>query len=315
MSAPAVPPAAVPFSAARGAPATAMPPDACDCHVHVYDGRVPAVPGARLRPPDATLAQYQLLQSLLGLQRVVCVTPSTHGTDNRGVTATLAALGTAARGVAVLDPDVDDAELARLHAAGVRGIRLNLSMGVTSTPAMLRPLARRVAPWGWHVQLIAPPERLLSMAHDLDRLQVDFVLDHFAKLAPSQRGGEVHRRVLHWLAEGRGWIKLSGAYLLPVAEPVAGPVAGPREESRDAGGDLNALARSFLEVAPHRVLWGSNWPHATASAGLHAWPDEAADLDRLARWCGDEATLQRGLVRNPQGLYDFPQRPANPSCM
>jgi D-galactarolactone isomerase len=260
--------------------------------MHVYDGRYPAVVGARLLPPDASVTQYLVLREALGLQRTVCVTPSTYGTDNRSMLAALAVLGGAARGVAVVDPSVGDEELRRLHALGVRGIRLNLSLGVSSTSAMLRPLAERIAPLGWHVQLIVPSDRLAALAPDLDALRVDFVLDHFAKVAPSDLGGEAHRRVLRWLERGRGWVKLSGAYLVSEATGHDGSDAGP-------------LARTFLAAAPGRVIWGTNWPHATASAGLHPWPDDAGLLERLVQWCGDAATLRQVLVDNPARLYDF----------
>lgn len=261
--------------------------------MHVYDGRYPAAAGARLLPPDASVAQYLRVRDALGLQRCVCVTPSTYGTDNGSMLAALAALGPSARGVAVVAPDVTDQELHRLHALGVRGIRLNLSMGVSATPAMLGPLAQRIAPLGWHVQLIVPADRLEALAPQLDALAVPFVLDHFAKIAPSQLGGEAHRRVLHWLESRRAWIKISGAYLVS-------------EANTHDGSDAGALARSFLSVAPDRVLWGTNWPHATASAGLHPWPDDAALLDRLAQWCRDPVTWRRVLAENPARLYGFP---------
>lgn len=44
----------VPFSADTQAPATSLPPGACDCHMHLYNNRYPAAPAARLRPPDAS---------------------------------------------------------------------------------------------------------------------------------------------------------------------------------------------------------------------------------------------------------------------
>lgn len=260
--------------------------------MHVYDGRYAAVAGARLLPPDASVEDYLAFRRSLGLERVVCVTPSTYGFDNRSMLAALEQLGPSARGVAVVDDSVGVDELHRLHALGVRGIRLNLSMGVSSTPAMLRPLAERVAPFGWHLQLIVPADRLERLAPDLDELAVPFVLDHFAKVAPSAIGQAAHRRVLDWLARGRAWVKLSGAYLVSEA---------PGHDGSDAAD----LARSYLAAAPDRVLWGTNWPHATASAGLHPWPDDVALLELLTRWCGDEAALHRVLVDNPARLYGF----------
>jgi len=101
----------VPFSLGTTAPRTALPAAACDCHVHVYDQRFPVAPGARLLPPDASASDYRALQQRLGTERTVLVTPSTYGSDNRCMLQGLAALGTQARGVAVIDGSESDAQL------------------------------------------------------------------------------------------------------------------------------------------------------------------------------------------------------------
>ena len=282
-----------PFSAGRGRTPVDVPPGACDCHVHLYDARYPAAPGATLRPPDASAADYRRLQRRTGTQRVVFVTPSTYGTDNRTLCDALAAFGARARGVAVIDEQVSDAQLSALHACGVRGIRLNLSHGVVNSVSQIEPLARRIAPLGWHLQLLAPVDTWPGLAAVLDRLQVPLVFDHFGRLAPSMAGRHpAHALILRLLSERRAWVKLSGAYI--VSEKGA-----PRYE------DVAALARSFLEAAPDRVLWGSDWPHASATAGHQAMPDDAQQMALLSDWTGSAGVLHRVLVRNPAELYGF----------
>jgi len=69
--------------------------------------------------------------------------------------------------------------------------------------------------------------------------------------------------------------------------------------------DLQPLARSFINAASDRVIWGSDWPHATASAGRQPMPNDAAQVDALARWVGDAQALQHILVTNPEQLYGF----------
>src|SRR4030095_7280289 len=167
-----------PFSAGQGRTAVNVPPSACDCHVHVYDGKFPAIAGARLTPPDATVADYLLLQRRTGTERVVFVTPSTYGTNNRPMCHALDTLGAAARGVAVIDERTSDVELQSMDESGVRGIRLNLSLGVVSSSSQLESLASRIAPMGWHVQLLAPPDVLAQLGDRLDRLPVAIVFDH-----------------------------------------------------------------------------------------------------------------------------------------
>lgn len=286
-----------PFSAGRGRTRVDVPPDACDCHVHLYDARYPAAAGATLRPPDAGAADYRQLQRRTGTQRVVFVTPSTYGSDNRPLCDALQAFGPQARGVAVVDGQVDDAALEALHARGVRGIRLNLSLGVVNSASQIGPLARRIAPLGWHLQLLAPARAWSELAGVLEALPVPVVFDHFARLAPSMAGSHPsHALVLRLLAQRRAWVKLSGAYIVS-------------EQGAPGCDDVAVLARSFLDAAPDRVLWGSDWPHASASAGHQAMPDDARQMDLLAGWAGTPRALHRVLVDNPAELYGFGRPP------
>ena len=72
----------VPWSSGTEPPELKAPPNACDCHMHIYDSRFPVAPYAKLRPGDATPDDYRLLQKRIGTTRNVVVTPSTYGTDN-----------------------------------------------------------------------------------------------------------------------------------------------------------------------------------------------------------------------------------------
>lgn len=282
-----------PFSAGQGRARVPVPPLACDCHVHVYDGRFAAVPGARLTPPDASVADYRALQRRTGTQRVVFVTPSTYGTDNRPLLQALAAFGEQARGVAVVGALADASSLQALHAAGVRGARLNLSLGVTHDAGQIEALAARIAPLGWHLQLLAPPDLLAALGERLLRLPVPLVLDHFGRIAPQLAGQHpAHALVLRLLAQGKTWLKLSGGYIV-----------SPTGRTDDPG--VAALARGYLRAAPQRLVWGSDWPHASASAGHQPMPDDAQQMELLAQWTEDPALLQRVLVDNPADLYGF----------
>lgn len=284
------------FSAGTAAPRTALPAGACDCHVHVYDSRFPATPGARLLPPDASVKDYRALQQRIGTTRTVLVTPSTYGTDNRCMLEALASLGSDARGVAVIDGSESDAELQRLHAVGVRGVRLNLSLGVSGSVDLLRPLAHRIAPLGWHLQLLMAPDMLAMQGEVLRQIPVPLVFDHFGRIAPALAGRHpAHALLLDLLQAGRAWIKLSGGYIVSEHHLVDDPA-------------LDALAAGYLRAAPQRVLWGSDWPHATASSGLQPMPDDARQIDRLNDWVqqnGGPTTLQCVLVDNPAALYGF----------
>ena len=146
----------VPNSAGTRQPALKAPANACDCHMHIYDGGrfPPPRPGARMQP-DARVPEYRLFQRRIGMSRVVVVTPAAYAIDNGVTLDALAQLGPQARGVAVVHPDVTDAELKRMDRAGIRGIRFTQFDPNTAatTLDMIEPLAKRVEPLGWHVQI------------------------------------------------------------------------------------------------------------------------------------------------------------------
>lgn len=284
---------AVPFSSGDAPPRVAVPARACDCHVHVYDKRWPRVAEAALDAPDASPDDYRRWQRRIGTERVVFVTPSTYGADNTGTLRALSSFGANARGVAVIAGDESDEALAVLHAAGVRGVRLNLSLGTLHGIEDIPAVAKRIAHLGWHMQLLMAPDRLAACASALRTLEVDIVFDHFARIGPWQVAlHPAHALVLELLRAGRAWVKLSGGYI--VSE------TGSVDDAR-----LDALARSYLDAAPDRVLWGSDWPHATASAGRHAMPDDARQVERLAQWSSTQELLHHVLVDNPARLYGF----------
>lgn len=275
------------------APGVQVPAGACDCHMHVYDHRYPAVNEAALTPSDASVDQYRALQARLGTERTVVVTPSTYGTDDQCLLDALPALGAQARGIAVVTDNVTDAQLRRLATLGVRGIRFNQSLGRTTTLEMLEPLADRIAAFGWHVQLLMPAESLPAIEPVLRRLPVPVVFDHFARVPAD--AGVAHPAfavIANLLSTGRAWIKLSGGYIVSPD----GRANHPR---------VAALAKAYLAVAPERIVWGSDWPHASAQAGHQPMPDDSELLGLLARWSDDDSLFARVLVDNPQQLYGF----------
>jgi D-galactarolactone isomerase len=63
------------------------------------------------------------------------------------------------------------------------------------------------------------------------------------------------------------------------------------------------VARSLAQLAPDRMIWGSDWPHPTQSADNK--PDAARLLEDLTVWIPDYSTRYRILVDNPANLYGF----------
>jgi len=280
-----------PSAAGEPPPMHRAPPLAADCHIHVYDSRFPTAPNAILLPPDARIDSYLVVQRRLGTARTVLVQPSTYGADNRCMLHALARMGAEARGVAVVDAEVSDAELRRLAAAGVRGIRFNFAMaGAGASVELLEPLSARVAESGWHVQLNVKADQIVQLEPLLARLRSPIVFDHLARIPPET--GIDHPAfavVQRLLQRGRGWVKLSGAYL----ESKVGP---------PSYADVGVIARAFVKAAPQRLVWGSDWPHPSVHA---ARPDDAVLFDALCAWAPNDELRRQILVANPEALYGF----------
>ncbi|MGX9965528.1 amidohydrolase family protein [Roseomonas sp. F4] len=279
------------------------PPGACDCHTHVFPEGHWLDPASSYTPGVLTTAQLLAHQQGLGLDRVVLVQPSTYGTDNSGMEQALAELGPArARGVAVIDAAMEDASLHRLHAAGVRGVRLNLHTAGRSDAGLagrlLAETAARVAPLGWHVQIYTDLAVIAALADLVPGLPCGVVVDHFGRTAAAGGMDQPGFATLcGWLRQGVAHVKVSAAHRLS-GQPDAA--------------DMAPVARALIAANPDRVVWGSDFPHSGVKPGFAAGDvhpfsevDDARALARLAGWAGDTAVLRRILVDNPARLYDF----------
>jgi predicted TIM-barrel fold metal-dependent hydrolase len=279
---------AVPNSAGTEPPRTQAPLGAADCHIHIYDPRfAPQVD----RVTNATASDYRLLQKRLGLSRVVIVQPRNYQVDNAVTLDAIAQLGQdKARGIAVVRPDVADAELERLNAGGIRGIRFTVANRNTAVVSveMIEPLARRIATLGWHVQLNMPVAEIVANRAMLQSLPTPIVFDHLGNApAPDHPGFEF---ICDLAAKGRAWVKVSGAYL-------------NSETGAPGYPEATRVAQAYVRAIPRRLVWGSDWPHPSSKVR----PDTAQLFDLLAVWAPDETTRNAILVTNPEALYGFPE--------
>jgi predicted TIM-barrel fold metal-dependent hydrolase len=276
----------VPNSTGTEPPKTAAPDNAADCHIHIYDPRFDS-PGQRPGPANATVKDYRLLQKRIGVSRVVIVQPRNYGTDCSATVDAISQLGANARGVGVLRPDVTDAELAKLDAGGIRGIRFTLGDPSTAVVSigMVEPLSKRIAALGWHVQLHVPPDQLVAHADMVRRLPSSIVIDHMGRLPqPAGIRHPAYKLIRELIDKGRTWLKL----------------AAPLDAQTDYSA-ATAIAQAWIAAAPERLVWGSNWPHPSETVK----PDDAVCFDLLAEWAPDEAQRRRILVTNPEKLYGF----------
>lgn len=276
-------------------PRLVLPTNACDCHAHILG------PASQHRyatervyaPPDCLLPDYRKMLDTLGIARAVLVQPSVYGSDNTVMLQALREGGSRFRGVAVVAADIGMEALHAMHALGVRGVRVNIvdvKQGKGVLPLeLLRRLAQRIAPMGWHMEFLIHVHEFPQLDRDLADFPVDTVFGHLGYM-PVERGptDPGFQSLLRLLGIGRSWVKLTGPYRISAS---ALPYAGVTE-----------MAQALLQAAPERIVWGTDWPHVMLKGVM---PNDGDLADLLSTWLPDEQQRQQVLVDNPARLYGF----------
>lgn len=282
-----------------------LPEQASDCHMHVFGpfAHYPLAAQRAYTVAEATLDAHERMKRRVGLERTVLVQASAYGEDNRAMLSALKALGDTGRAVAVLQPKASIAEAQNLHGAGVRGLRLNLVTTATrfgEDPASLfGDYERLCEPLGWHLQVYATGKTLEALEPLLERARVPVVLDHMG--GPEAAAGTAQpgfQALLRLMRKAHVWAKLAGADRITRATG----------RLRDAVPFMRALA----EVAPERLVWGTDWPHIGFNSGQPVQDDavlpyrdvDAAELLAvLFEAVREGAAIRAILSDNPARLY------------
>ncbi len=274
-------------------PRLRLPPGTCDAHVHVYgpQAQFPFAADRTFTPGDAPKETLFALHARLGVTRCVVVQSGAHGFDNRVVADALAAKAGAYRGIALVRPEIADAELRALDGQGFCGVRFNYMghLGRQVPISEVLALAGRLADLGWHLQIHLDPAGLPEMVATLLQSPVPVVIDHMARIPADL--GQRHPSFAHLcrlLDTGRCWVKVSGADRATLQGP---PYA-----------DAVPMARRLVADYPDQVLWGTDWPHPNHAGPV---PDDGELVDLLAEIAPTAAARQALLVDNPHRLYRF----------
>ena len=277
------------------------PPLSCDTHFHVFGPpeTFPFLSTHEYTPPAAPLEHYLKMTAIIGTKRAVVVQPSVHGLDN---TATLDAIAKSRgrfRGVGRIDDKTTQGELQRLHDAGIRGVRFNLldrPRGNVKLDVLDR-CVEHVVELGWSVDLHIDMKNLLAQEKRIRSMPVPVVIDHIARVKPSeglQQAG--FQLLLALLSLKHVWVKVSGAdkicntqvhsyFGLPFVEVIP-------------------FARAVVAAAPDRIIWGTDWPHSNNFTPGRT-PNDGDLVDLLAEFAPDEQARKKILVENPAALYKF----------
>lgn len=266
------------------------PPGACDAHCHVFGpgDRFPYVANRTYTPPDAPKEKLAALHKHLGLTRAVLVQASCHGTDNSVVLDAIEWSQGAWRGVGMVAKDVTERELEKLHAGGIRGVRFNFVAHLGGAPDLkaVAAVLQRIAPLGWHVVLHLDAGDILTYRDFLNGLRIPFVIDHMGRVeARHGLDQKPFRLLLELMKNELAWVKVSGS----------DRVSSTGKPYHDA----IPFARTLIESAPDRVLWGTDFPHPN----VKVMPNDGELVDLFAAACDNAALRKKVLVDNPSRLY------------
>lgn len=272
-----------------------MPKGACDTHFHVFphghEHRY--VPDRSYTPPPAPIEGFNTVAITLGIKRAVVIQPSVYAEDNTAMLEVSAAEPDRLRAVVSVTKDVTDAELEKFHAAGARGIRVNVvDSGGMTFPSVEDAIAftSRISDLGWHIEFLAHVETFGDIAKTLSASKVPVVFGHlgYTKAAKGVRDPGF-QRFLDVVKEGQTWVKLTGPYRIS-------------NEDGPPYSDIADMAHALIEANPARLIWGSDWPHVRQPGFM---PNDGSLLDLLGHWGCDAELRKQILVDNPARLYGF----------
>jgi 2-pyrone-4,6-dicarboxylate lactonase len=274
-------------------PTFKLPSGAVDAHCHVFGpgDQFPYAPERKYTPCDAGKDQLFALRDFLGFERNVIVQASCHGTDNSAMLDALNAAGGRARGIATIRPDITEAELIKMHEAGVRGVRVNYVRRLVDPKpdTYYHQIIERIAPLGWQVVIYFEAADLVERWEFVTSLETTIVVDHMGR--PDLKkpvDGPEFALFLRLLDEHKNiWCKVT----CPERLSVIGP---PGYD------DFILFAQRVVEAFPDRVLWGTDWPHPNLKSHM---PDDGKLVDLIPRIAPTAELQQKLLVDNPMRLY------------
>ncbi|MEN8993118.1 amidohydrolase family protein [Avibacterium paragallinarum] len=239
-------------------------------------------------PHAVTENQYLSMLKNTGMTRGVLVQISVYGTDNRFMQNVLSKHPEHLRGIAVVDPNISEHELEKMHEFGVRGIRINfLFKGGIGFNAVER-LAHKIKHLGWHLQFLMDANSIAMLMPKLSSLPVIGVIDHMGHTAVSAGIGSLAmQNMIHLMQEKGWWVKLPGAY-------------GISHQFPDFN-DVSDWAKTLLHAASDQCVWGSDWTHVA----IKQMPNTGDLMNQLPLWLDNQEDIRKVLVTNPQHLYDF----------
>ena len=273
-----------------------IPSGAWDTHFHAYGPPhlFPYAEERHLTPLAAPIEHYLAVAQVLGFERGVVVQSLVHGdVDTRVTQNAIAKSEGRLRGIVRSNPKYEPEDIRRLHATGIRGMRMTpiLRLGGQFDQAYLDRIVGLAAVKSWVLLVHVDAASIIQLADVIRRIPGPVVIENYA-LVDGRLGVEqpAIKTLLDLAKEPNIWLKLASAYRM-----------------RRFGATYEQIvpvARAVAASSPDRVIFGTDWPHSIAFKPGEM-PNDGDIVDMLLDFVPDETARHKLLVDNPKRLFDF----------
>ena len=216
--------------------------------------KYPIRPGTAYQMPSATWEAALRVHKALGIERGIIVQTTTYGADHAVVLdvelAAMSRTNYRACANALVFAEGDDAYLAKLHDAGVRGARFSFRQelgAVLSDKDFARAIAK-IRELGWYAKIQPEKDGIVSAPPNTENLDVPVLIDHMARPDPVRGKEDPNlQKMLELLSKGNFWVMLS--------------LGEKTLEERAALGRRHSDRARLCSDATDRCVWASDWPH------------------------------------------------------
>jgi len=269
---------------------------AVDCHAHVFGdpAQYPFHPDALYRPDPCQAGTAEKFLNVLdahGYTHGLLVGSASYLDDNRCLLDAIAYSGGRLKGIALVQPDICERDLAALNDRGVVGIRINLiafGLREITAPNADRLLAR-MKEMNWFVQIHCAKDDLAIATPILQKAGVRVMIDHFGR-PDIKRGVSApgFQALLEFGKTGNAVVKLSG--------PFRSSVQG--YPYNDVDPFIEAVIKAYTL---DNCVWGSDWPFVLMNERM----DYGPPLVCLKRWLPNPKDRKKVLWDTPARLFGF----------
>ncbi len=227
--------------------------------------KYPVRPGAAYQMPTATWEAALRVHKTLGIERGIIVQTTTYGADHSVVLDALAAMGPNYRACAnalvfrrsattPISPSCMTPACAAPASASAGARRRAFGQATTSARS------RRIRELGWYAKIQPEKDGIVSSRRQdtkLSRCRSSSIT--WARPEPTLGKNDPNlRAILELLSKGNFWVMLS------LGEKTS--KKGPPWD------DVVPIAQAYLEAAPDRCVWASDWPHPYRSSSRRTTP-------------------------------------------